>query len=159
MPRSCDRAREWSSLEVDGELSAFELALLQAHVARCPDCEAFRAGIAGVTGLLLAAELERPSEPIRMPSSARSRSRFRAQRVLAPIAVAAVIVLAAISATSRLPGGSEPFRPDTQPAQSGGPPNADLIEQRNQRRAQLSQIVRFPTNTPGGPQLADANSN
>src|SRR5438105_4563752 len=48
----CDRAREWVSLLLDDELSEFENALLDAHLAGCADCRAFRAGAASSTATL-----------------------------------------------------------------------------------------------------------
>jgi Putative zinc-finger len=155
IPRACDRAREWCSFEVDGELSSFEQALLEAHVSRCPDCRAFRIGVAGATALVQATPLDRPSEPIRIPSG--RRSRFVVQRVLAPAAVAAVVAVAAITANARLFGVTQPARPSVRP--SGRPSsvlrtNADLAVQRRERRAQLVELVHFPSEGPGGPQLS-----
>ena len=34
----CDRAREWVSLELDGELSELGAARLDAHLVRCAAC-------------------------------------------------------------------------------------------------------------------------
>ncbi len=155
IPRACDRAREWCSFEVDGELSSFEQALLEAHVSRCPDCRAFRAGVVGATALVQATPLERPSEPIRIPSA--RRSRFVVQRVLAPAAVAAAVAVAAITANARLFGATHTVRPSVQ--RSSRPAsvvrsNADLIVQRSERRAQLVELVHFPWEGPGGPQLS-----
>ena len=39
--QTCDRAREWSSLRLDGELSELESALLEAHLKHCTACAAF----------------------------------------------------------------------------------------------------------------------
>ena len=36
----CERAREWASLRLDGELSQFESAMLESHLARCAACQA-----------------------------------------------------------------------------------------------------------------------
>lgn len=154
IPRACDRAQEWCSFEVDGELSSFEQALLESHVARCPDCSAFRAGVAGATALVQATPLEPLSEPVRIPSA--RRSRFVVQRVLAPAAVAAVVAVAAITANARLSGVTQPVRPNVQPSSrsaSGLRANADLIVQRRERRAQLVELGRSPSEGPGGPQL------
>jgi hypothetical protein len=157
IPRACDRAREWCSFEVDGELSSFEQALLEAHVARCPDCRDFRVGVAAATALVQATPLERPSEPVRIPSA--RRSRFVVQRVLAPAAVAAAVAVAAITANARLFGATQPVRPVVHPSGrhvSLIRTNADLTEQRSLRRARLVEQGHFDF-TPvsvGGPQLS-----
>ena len=48
---NCERAREWASLELDGELSTFERALLDAHLEGCRTCTEFRSSISGLTGV------------------------------------------------------------------------------------------------------------
>ena len=50
--RRCDRAREYASLRLDGELSEFERALLDSHIERCPSCRAFADDLVGLTGQL-----------------------------------------------------------------------------------------------------------
>jgi len=44
--RVCDRAREYSSRSLDGELSDFERALLETHLERCDACRAYAAAVA-----------------------------------------------------------------------------------------------------------------
>ena len=46
------------SLELDGELSQLERAMLAAHVARCAGCRAYRADVRSFTRELRAAPLE-----------------------------------------------------------------------------------------------------
>jgi predicted anti-sigma-YlaC factor YlaD len=84
----CDRARQWASLELDGELSSFERALLANHVAGCPSCKAFRAEIGGLTTALRAA----PYEPFGGIVLGRIRRRvgMRLAPAVAAMAVAAV---------------------------------------------------------------------
>jgi hypothetical protein len=48
----CSRARFWSSLRVDDELSELEGALLDAHVARCSGCREFAASLDASTAVL-----------------------------------------------------------------------------------------------------------
>ena len=81
----CDRARQWASLELDGELSSFERALLDNHVADCSSCAAFRAEIAGLTTALRAA----PYEPF--AGVVLGRIRRRASLRLAPAAAAMAV--------------------------------------------------------------------
>jgi anti-sigma factor RsiW len=60
----CERAREYASLRLDGELSELEEALLAAHLSRCEPCKSFDADIRMLTSELRQAAFERPSEPI-----------------------------------------------------------------------------------------------
>ena len=41
MSGECERARQWASTEIDGELSSFERVLLHAHLDACPSCSEF----------------------------------------------------------------------------------------------------------------------
>lgn len=63
----CERAREWISLELDGELSAFELQLVHRHVRRCADCREYAHDLRAIAGLLRAAPLEQPSHAVHLP--------------------------------------------------------------------------------------------
>jgi predicted anti-sigma-YlaC factor YlaD len=86
----CDRARRWSSLRADGELSELETALLDAHLGRCDGCRAFAREADGIAAALRAVAMERLEQPVvvALPS--------RAPRVRAvQVAVAAVSVLVA----------------------------------------------------------------
>jgi predicted anti-sigma-YlaC factor YlaD len=99
----CERARQWASVELDGELSSFERALLADHLSRCPDCRAFRASVAGFTAELR----EAPHEPFEGIAIGRMRRRFRLAQ--APVAVAmavAVIALGSILASVQLKGAA-----------------------------------------------------
>jgi anti-sigma factor RsiW len=60
----CDRFREQISLSLDGELSQLERRMLDAHVARCPSCEAFAEDVTTFTRELRSAPLERPRRAI-----------------------------------------------------------------------------------------------
>jgi predicted anti-sigma-YlaC factor YlaD len=66
LPRSsgCERARAYISLELDGELSRFEHALLGSHLARCGACSSYRAEVGAITTRLRTTppvELARPT--------------------------------------------------------------------------------------------------
>jgi len=103
MHGKCDRARQWASLELDGELSSFELALLENHVASCASCAEFRSEINGLTGALRAA----PYEPFQGVVLARVRRnlRLRLAPAVAAMAVAAV-GLGSILASASFRGSS-----------------------------------------------------
>jgi predicted anti-sigma-YlaC factor YlaD len=106
MHAACDRAREWATAEVDGELSRFELVLLRAHLDACPSCREFHTAIGGITRTLRAAPLERLERAIEVT---RLRRRFRPR--LAPAAAAmavAAVVLGSGLVSSELRSGSVP---------------------------------------------------
>jgi anti-sigma factor RsiW len=87
----CDRAREWASLRLDGELSELESALLAAHVERCVDCRAFTDDVDAATAALRDAQLEPLTAPVVLPRrTARART-----RALQASAAAALVVTAA----------------------------------------------------------------
>lgn len=61
---ACDRFREQVSLSLDGELSQLEQRMLEAHLARCADCDAFADDVRSFTEGLRAAPLERSRRPV-----------------------------------------------------------------------------------------------
>jgi len=102
MSPDCERARQWTSLDVDGELSTFEGVLLHAHLADCADCREFRAGVTCTASALRTA----PLEPfiVTVPG----RVRRRVTRSLAPAVAALAVVsvgLGSIVASSNLGSG------------------------------------------------------
>ena len=88
MHAACDRARQWATADVDGELSSFEHVLLRAHLADCPSCREFHTAIGGFTDMLRAAPLEKLERTIDI---GRVRRRLRLPLRIAP-AVAAMAV-------------------------------------------------------------------
>ena len=91
----CERARRWSSLRVDGELSELESALLDSHLARCSSCRAFARGAEDVAALLSAARLERPAPLALVVSSSR-----RSRHALQSFAIAAFVLCASLAAAA-----------------------------------------------------------
>jgi predicted anti-sigma-YlaC factor YlaD len=85
--RRCDRAREYASLRLDGELSDFESALLDSHIERCPSCRAFAEDLVGVTERLRTAPLDKPLIVLTLP-----QRRFAALRTMQASAAAAAVV-------------------------------------------------------------------
>jgi len=89
MSGECERARQWASTEVDGELSSFERVLLHAHLDACPTCSAFSGTITGLTKALREAKLEQLESPV-VIGRLRRRARLRLAPAAAAMAVAAV---------------------------------------------------------------------
>lgn len=91
MHAACDRAREWATAEIDGELSRFELVLLRAHLDACASCREFHTAIGGITRTLRATPLERLERAIEA-KRLRRRLRPRLAPAAAAMAVAAVVL-------------------------------------------------------------------
>lgn len=97
---ACDRARQWATADLDGELSRFERVLLDAHLTDCPSCREFTTAIGGFTEMLRTAPpaaLERPIEIGRL----RRRIGLRLAPAVAAMAVT-VVGLGSILASSDL---------------------------------------------------------
>jgi anti-sigma factor RsiW len=106
--RVCDRAREYSSRALDGELSDFERALLGSHLERCEACRAYSAELGQIVERLRLTPLEPLSHPISLPS--RRRGRVRVLQIAAASAVAAVAATAGLvgALESRQSGAARP---------------------------------------------------
>jgi predicted anti-sigma-YlaC factor YlaD len=99
MNGDCERARQWASIELDGELSTFERVLLRAHLAHCPPCREFRTDTNGLTHMLRALPLEQLDPPIEISRVRRRGLRLRLAPAAAAMAVA-VVGLGSILASS-----------------------------------------------------------
>jgi ferric-dicitrate binding protein FerR (iron transport regulator) len=111
----CDRAREWISLQLDGELSEFERIVLEAHVARCGDCRAFRVDLRGISRELRHAPLEPLERPIVLPRRTRFDGRTL-QYVAAAVAAIAVGVGSSLGVISTERSGNSTLRHRLRPA-------------------------------------------
>jgi len=100
----CERARQWASAGVDGELSTFERVLLEDHLGRCSDCREFSRDVGGLTSALRAAPLE-PFEGVVL-GRIRRQVRLRLAPAAAAMAIAAVGLGSLVASTqfSRAPG-------------------------------------------------------
>ena len=141
----CQRAREWSSLRADGELSELESELLERHLAGCSECAGFEARLSAVTRTLRTTPVERSGVVIELPRP--SRLAIPRQRVLA---VAAVIMAAGVGA---LVGSS--FQ---RPAPAAPAPVSAQVSLLSRDLTQLRQLPRSrhlapnpSRSVPGGP--------
>jgi predicted anti-sigma-YlaC factor YlaD len=98
MHAACDRARQWATADVDGELSRFELVLLRAHLDACPSCREFHTAIGGISRTLRATPFERLERAIEI-GSIRRRLRPRLAPAAAAMAVVAVVLGSGVVST------------------------------------------------------------
>jgi hypothetical protein len=146
-PRSgrCERARQWASLRVDGELSELEVGLLERHLESCASCRAFAARVAATTGLVRATPPEKPEIAYAPP-----RTRVIGLPVGRRTAIAAIAAAAALGSFV----GSWLQRPAPTPA----PANISQVSFLTRDMNQLRQLPRGttrpappPERTPGKP--------
>jgi predicted anti-sigma-YlaC factor YlaD len=90
----CDRARQWASLRVDGELSELENALLDSHLTRCDGCRSFVREAEAVATALRSVAFERVPAPVVLEFPRRRRVPVRALQ--AAVAAGLVLVAAAL---------------------------------------------------------------
>jgi predicted anti-sigma-YlaC factor YlaD len=92
--RRCERARQWSSLRLDGELSELEGALLEKHLETCGSCVSFDER---VTATALSLRTIPPEPPgIRFEIPKRTRLSLPASRRVAVAAIAAALALGSL---------------------------------------------------------------
>jgi predicted anti-sigma-YlaC factor YlaD len=114
-PRSCERAREWASLRLDGELSEFERALLDAHLERCAPCAEYARNVTAITTALRTAEASRPDVPIALPLRRRA---LPLRAVSAAAAAAAVVTAVGLGTLIGSLGGANPAFQNVQNARA-----------------------------------------
>ena len=132
----CERARQWVSLRVDGELTELEEALLEKHLEGCASCSAFSMRLAATTEAVRAVPQERPD--IEYPRFERPAIRLPVGRRVAIVAVAAAAVLGAFV-------GSSLQKP--APAREPSVPQVSLLTEMRQMR-QLPHVQRTPIPEP-----------
>ena len=98
----CERATQWISLRLDGELSEIETAALERHLDGCPRCAALASRVGGFTWMLRdQALVEIPRQVVvTAPRSQRARVARRGGAVLGFAAA-----MGAVAALVVLPGG------------------------------------------------------
>jgi predicted anti-sigma-YlaC factor YlaD len=131
VPAQCERTRQWVSAELDGRLSEFEHALLNAHLDSCPACSGYRASVRRFTDELRSAPPEQLEQPVQI-ARLRRRMPFRIAPAAAALAVAAV-GLGSILASSDIRPGSAAGRPPEVPSSqrlspSNGPVSLRVLQ-------------------------------
>jgi predicted anti-sigma-YlaC factor YlaD len=91
----CERAREWASLELDGELSELEFRLLRDHLNGCAGCLRFASETAQLTAVVRAAPLMTHHVRVVVPR-ARRRVPLRALQFAAAAALLAAVGVAGV---------------------------------------------------------------
>jgi predicted anti-sigma-YlaC factor YlaD len=86
---TCERARTWVSLALDGELAELEQAWLRAHVGRCASCAGFEHDLDAFTYELRTGPLERPAVVGALPRRRRATGRVLQLSVAAAVALVA----------------------------------------------------------------------
>jgi anti-sigma factor RsiW len=107
-PLLCERTRAWASLALDGELSELERALMQAHLERCPACDAWVGEVGAATLTVRSTPLAPLPHPVTLPARGR-RLRAGALR----LGAVAGVVVGALGLAGTLtvdPGGPQPSR-------------------------------------------------
>jgi anti-sigma factor RsiW len=89
----CERAREWTSLRLDGELSPLEEEILDRHLEACDACRTFAADVSWATDVLRLTPQERPSRRVTLPAPPARRV---TRRRLTAVAAAASLALGAL---------------------------------------------------------------
>jgi anti-sigma factor RsiW len=142
----CERARQWASADVDGELSTFERALLEDHLGRCSSCREFSRDVGGMTTALRAAPLQQFDGVV--IGRIRRQVRLRLAPAAAAMAIAAVGLGSLVASTqfTRAPG----IRPtEVTPAVLAAPDFA--LNGRRSERLKAAPRTRMLQALPGRP--------
>lgn len=140
-PETCIRAAEFVSLELDGELSLLERAILRRHVQRCERCAEYARDVIRTTELLRGARPERMGRPIDLP-------RVRRRALPRLVQTAGVAAAAAIAIWLGIPSSSV----DRERAPFGATlsPSAAADDGRFDWPAGLPRTVQVVQLSPGG---------
>src|SRR5947208_2448088 len=111
-PLICERVRAQMSLELDGELSHLEQALVEAHIEHCESCRFYRADLFSFTTELRAAPLDRLSRQFELPR----RQRRLTLHAVQTAAAAAVVAVGIATMFGIRPGASPSHLERVQPA-------------------------------------------
>lgn len=123
----CDRARQWSSLRADGELSELEAVLLEKHLGSCGDCADYDARLRSTAELLRTAPAE--SAPLRFEIPAPRAVRFPLSRRLAVAAIAVAAAAGSLVGSTLQRPANRPEAPAPKVAVLTGTRDLDLLRQ------------------------------
>ena len=138
---TCDRAREWVSLRLDGELSPLEGELLGRHLEACAGCRAFEDDVRWATDVVRLTPQERPSRRVTLPAPVRTRLTGRR---LTAVAAAAALAVGALA-------GALVERPSSQ-APADVPTEVSLVDAKLLRELPRTRILSPVQPSPEGPQ-------
>ena len=141
----CERAHEWISLRLDGELSELAQKMLESHLARCVQCREFQAEVVTMTRLIRAAPLERPEQDFALPRGIRFGL---SARRLAAVAAGAAVVGLALAGTLTPSSALFSAGPRIHVSPSD---NSDLVQQKLLRATVLRPTMAV-SYMPHGPQ-------
>ncbi|MDQ2983143.1 MAG: zf-HC2 domain-containing protein [Actinomycetota bacterium] len=108
---ACGRARELSSLEVDGELNQLDRIRLSVHLSRCVPCRQFRRDVHATTQALRAVPLEQLDHEVALPRRRQIRFRGMQVGVAAAMLVAATVIGILLTPLHTHAGSRAPKRP------------------------------------------------
>jgi predicted anti-sigma-YlaC factor YlaD len=141
---SCARARSWTSLELDGELSQFERVFLAAHLRGCAECERFAGEVRTATRLVRETPLRAPERAVVLPAGRRRRP------VLALRLVAAATLIAIAAGLGILTGSFS----STPSAPAEGPGDVAFLDDAPSQERELKDLRRI---APAAPPRERAN--
>jgi predicted anti-sigma-YlaC factor YlaD len=104
---ACERALQWISLDLDGELSQLEQAALGRHLGGCARCREVSADVRSFTTLMREAPLVELDRPVELPPARRVRART-VRRVGASLAFAVLTAVAVAGAVFLPSDGTSP---------------------------------------------------
>jgi anti-sigma factor RsiW len=135
----CDRVRAQVSLELDGELSQLERAMVAAHLDRCAECRDYESEVNAFTRVLREAPLKRMETPVII------RRPRRAILARLQAGAAAAIAIAALGAATQVaPDAENPARSPAQNRQIQYPSQRQIQgEQAILQRVRSGQEIRL----------------
>lgn len=124
------------SCRLDGAISQFEVALVTAHLRRCPACVAFEAEVGAFTGLLRAAQPVRVPRQITLPRVPYRRPLRVARGTL--VTAAAAMAAVAIGGSGRLAESAHVVAPANDAVRLAAPAAVES------RLVSLQELYREP---------------
>ena len=112
----CDRVRNQLSLDLDGELSRLEQAMVSRHLEECLNCRIFSDDVARFTASLREAPLEMPERLIVIPRGGSFIGEARSVIVRAGAAAAGIAVVIMLGFSNSGVVGSKSHTASARPA-------------------------------------------